>query len=74
MSPLIKKTGRVVARRPAETAGAGLATIGLAAGIASGNLQAIITAAAGYVPLAWTFLKVNGGVSGVWDTIVHGRG
>jgi hypothetical protein len=70
MTQLVKKgTAR---RRPAELAGSAAATVGLAAGLATGNTQAIVTAAVGYVPLVWTFLKVNGGVKGVWRTIVHG--
>lgn len=71
MSPLVK-TGRIAARRPAETAGALAATGGLAWGIATGNAQAIVTALVGYVPLVWTFLKVNGGIRGVLATLWRG--
>lgn len=74
MSPLIKKAATsVVQRRPAETAGALFATGGLGWGIATGNVQAIVTAIVGYVPAVWTFLAVNGGVSGVLRTIWRGR-
>jgi hypothetical protein len=62
----------VASKRPAETAGAVLASGGVAAGIATGNALAVATAAVGYAPAVWTFLRVNGGISGLWQTIWKG--
>lgn len=59
--------------RPAETAGATLATGGIVAGVATNNWLAVATAAVGYVPAVWTFLRINGGISGVLRTLWRGR-
>ena len=63
----------LVQRRPAESAGALLATGGLVWGIANGDVQAVVTAVVGYVPAVWTFLGVNGGLLGVFETLWRGK-
>lgn len=60
--------------RPAETAGAAVATLAAGYGLAVENWLAVLTAAAGFVPAVWTFLKVNGGVRGVLRTGWRGQG
>lgn len=64
-----------VRNRPAETAGA---TISLASGLIVGLLThdevAAATSAAGLVPAAWTFFRLNGGVVGVLRNLLFGDG
>ena len=73
MPVTVHKSKALVARRPAETAGAAFGIAGVAAGIATQNWQAAVTAfLVGCVPAVWTFLKVNGGISGVAATLWRG--
>lgn len=60
-------------KRPAETAGAAVGTIGAGAAIATHNWLALAVAAAGYVPAIVTYLRANGGIRGVVSSLWSGK-
>jgi hypothetical protein len=70
--PAKSRSRRIASRvrqRPAETAGASGSLVGLITAISVGNWLAAGTAAAGMLPVIWTFWKANGGWEGIKERI-----